>query len=138
MVALKPMTELAHQKALVKWAKLNRITLVHIPNEGKRSLANGANLRLAGLSQGFPDLLLPEAYGGYFGLLLEVKRNKRYRPSEMNTPTWKAQLAWIQKLNDLGYYAKMVFGWEDGMQAIKAYMSKPKTLRGYYEHGRAL
>lgn len=127
MATLKPMTELSHQKALVKWAALNRIQLVHIPNEGKRSPSNGANLRLSGLSRGFPDLILPQAKGGYFGLFLEMKRNKRYRPSEMKTPSWKAQLEWIQKLNDLGYYANMVFGWEDGMQTIERYMSLPQT-----------
>jgi hypothetical protein len=138
MTTIKPMTELSHQKALVKWAALKNIQLVHIPNEGKRSAREGVNLRLAGLSRGFPDLLLPQAKGGYFGLFLEMKQNRRYRPSEMKSPSWKAQLEWIQKLVAFGYYAKICFGWEDGMQTIDRYMLLPQTTKGFYDSGSTL
>jgi hypothetical protein len=128
MNKIKVPSERSEQQALVKWARLHRLPLVSIPNEGKRSPSNGANLALAGLSSGFPDLLLPKARGGYFGLILELKQNRKYRPSEMKTKTWLNQIEWIKYLNDEGFCAQFAFGWEQGMKVIEKYMSLMPTL----------
>lgn len=51
-------TELAEQQAVMEWAEYQTgrypelKLLYHIPNEGKRSVVNGANLKKAGLKKG--------------------------------------------------------------------------------------
>jgi hypothetical protein len=127
MVKLNAMSEKDHQIALVKWASLNQITLVHNANEGKRSPQGGKILKKMGMSSGFPDLALYEGFGGFYGMFLEMKQNREYRRSEMTTSTWKNQVEWVKRLNDAGYSAKFAFGWEDGMNIIKHYISQPKT-----------
>ena len=62
-------TELTEQQAVMEWAEYQTgrypelKLLYHIPNEGKRSVVNGANLKKAGLKKGVPDLCLPVARG---------------------------------------------------------------------------
>jgi hypothetical protein len=128
-LSLKPMTECQHQIALVKWARLNQLSIVHIPNEGQRSAQGGAILGHMGMSKGFPDLFVAEARGGYFGMFLEVKRNRRYRAWEMKTPTWICQKAWLHTLNQKGYLAQFIFGFEEGIQVLKMYLSWPETTK---------
>ncbi len=80
-------TELTEQQAVMEWAEYQTgrypelKLLYHIPNEGKRSVVNGANLKKAGLKKGVPDLCLPVAKGNYHSLYIEMKKNKRCRPS---------------------------------------------------------
>lgn len=112
----------------MKWCRLSGIPILSIPNEGKRSPSNGVNLRKAGLSGGVPDLLVPQARGGYFGLFLELKRNREYRISEKQTKTWKNQEMWIDFLNKAGYWAKFVYGWEEASKIIVKYMAMVPTL----------
>jgi len=128
MIKIKPLPERKEQQLLVEWARYKRIPLVHIPNEGKRMPREGLNLLKAGLSPGFPDLLVPMAHGGYFGLFLEVKRNRKYSASEMKTHTWKNQLAWINYLNNNGYCAKIIYGAGEGVKVIENYLSLMPTL----------
>ena len=114
--------------ALVKWAHFQKIKLIHIPNEGKRSLTEGYNLKKMGLSPGFMDLFLPEARGGYFGLFLEMKQNRPYATHETKTKTWINQKNWIDELNKQGYFASFCFGWEQGMNLIQQYCRFGRTL----------
>lgn len=66
--------EQAIQKSIVDALRKLGITVVAIPNEGKRTAHNGARMRAAGLTAGMPDLvlLLPESRCA----LLEVKTDK--------------------------------------------------------------
>jgi hypothetical protein len=121
-------TERQEARALMKWAQLKHIPLVHIPNEGKRTPLEGLNLLKAGLSPGLPDYLLPLAHGGYFGLFLELKQNREYRSSEMKTKTWRNQQAWLRKLTDEGYHARFVYGWEHAVKIIENYLALMPTL----------
>lgn len=121
-------SEQKHQIFLIDWAKLHNIPLVQIPNEGKRTRRQGAIMKKMGLTSGLPDLMLLEARGGFFGLFIEMKRNRRYRKSEMRTPTWIKQEQILQKLNKEGYKAVRVFGWEDGANILKSYYDMPRTV----------
>ena len=90
--------------------------LVHTPNEGKRSKAQGAKLKREGLRKGFPDISLCVAKGPYHGLYIELKRRKGYNI----TPEQKE---WIIKLNEKGYAAAFCFGWEEAWEFIHAYLT---------------
>ena len=121
-------TELEEHLALMEWARLASVPLVHHCNEGKRTPQEGARLLKMGLSPGYPDLSLSKAHGGYFGLFIELKQRRDYRPSEMDTPTWTAQRGWLTELANEHYYALMCFGWEHAKYTIQKYLSWPKTF----------
>jgi len=88
--------------------------LYHCPNGGKRSKAEAARLKAAGVKAGVPDLCLPVPRGGYNGLYVELKEGK-------NTPT-AAQKAWIDALNAQGYKAVVCWGFDPAVREIKRYL----------------
>lgn len=90
--------------------------LVHIPNEGKRTVSNGARLKREGLRKGYPDIILDVAKNDYYGLRIELKRRK----GSKKTPEQKD---WIKKLNERGYAAAFCYGWEEAWEFIRAYLT---------------
>lgn len=118
---LKPASEQVEQIALIKWAKLHHIPLVHIPNEGPRLAHHGANLVRMGLSKGFPDLFMPEPRGGFFGMFIELKQDRHYSESEKKKISWIQQVEWIIYLNEHGYFARVIFGWREASELITMY-----------------
>lgn len=82
-VIKKNATESAEAKALVKWwalaCKMYGVpenALVHIPNEGKRSVVMGAKLKAEGMRPGTPDYFLALPRPPLGGLWIELKRSK--------------------------------------------------------------
>lgn len=88
--------------------------LFHIPNEGKRSLREGANLKKAGLKKGVPDLFLPVPRGEYHGLFIEMKR--------VDGKAREEQQWWINRLIEEGYYAVVCCGWKRAATILVQYM----------------
>lgn len=115
-------TELTEQQAVMEWTEYQTgrypelKLLYHIPNEGKRSVVNGANLKKAGLKKGVPDLCLPVARGNYNSLYIEMKRNKRCRPSA-------EQIEWLTALNAEGNFAVVCYSAEKAIETIKWYVN---------------
>ncbi len=115
-------TELTEQQAVMEWAEYQTgrypelKLLYHIPNEGKRSVVNGANLKKAGLKKGVPDLCLPVARGNYNSLYIEMKRNKRCRPSA-------EQIEWQIGLNAEGNRAVVCYSADEAIETIKWYVN---------------
>ena len=66
-------SEAAEQEAVVEYCDVRHIPIVHIPNEGKRSVSYAAQLKRAGMRKGFPDLFVPLAREGFHGLFVEMK-----------------------------------------------------------------
>lgn len=100
--------------AAVRWPKEMRL-LYHVPNEGKRSRANGARLKAEGLRAGVPDINLDVARGEYHGLRIEMKRRRGGRVSP-------EQAAWLEALREQGYAAVVAYGWEEAADAIEKYL----------------
>lgn len=107
-------TEEAEQEAVIAFCELERIDVVHIPNEGKRSAVCGARLKRTGLRKGFPDLFIPAARKGYHGLFIELKRDRNSMPTA-------EQMEWIGKLNANGYYATVCYGATAAIEEIRKY-----------------
>lgn len=118
-------TESEEQQSLFRYCAVMRGSypqldrLVHIPNEGKRTITNGNRLKREGLKKGYPDIILDYANSGYHGLKIELKRRKGGRI----TPEQKE---WIIELNKNGYAAVLCFGWEDAWEFIKNYLDGRK------------
>lgn len=119
--AIPEPTESVEQQRLFQWARMaagarpELDLLYHIPNEGKRSVKNGARMKAEGLKKGVPDVCLPVARSGCHGLYIELKRERSGRA----TPE---QVAWMDALMAEGYAVSLCHGWERAAEAIEAYL----------------
>lgn len=96
--------------------------LYHVPNGGHRVKAVAAKLKAQGVKAGIPDLVLPMARGGYFGLYIEFKAKPPF-----DAAVSPSQDAYIQALLDQGYLAIVCRGAIDALEAIRAYLLQPQT-----------
>jgi len=106
-------SEDAEQEAVVEYCDLLHIPIVHIPNEGKRSLSYAARMKRMGLRSGFPDLLVPLARGGYHGLFIEMKYGKN--------KTTKEQKEWLERLSAEGYACAVCYNAAEAIKTIESY-----------------
>lgn len=124
-------SENQEQKALVKWIRMQRPygdLLIKLNNEGKRSVNQGFHLKLMGMLPGASDLFLAYPTSVYHGLWLEVKQNRRYRPSEMAKPSWIAQQVFLERMISVGFAGHFCYGWEHGKRIIESYLLSPDSL----------
>lgn len=108
-------TEAQEQMALVTWARMMSLPLIHIPNEGKRTFATAKWLEGMGCIWGASDLFLAvttKRYGGYF---IEMK-------SRGNKPT-KLQQEFLDKMKANGYKADYFDSWEKAKVSIEEYLN---------------
>lgn len=94
--------------------------LIHIPNEGRRSLREGAKQKRLGLTRGVSDLFFAQPLGNYSGLWIEVK-TKAGRVT-------KEQVAFCALMNKSGYLARVVRSLEEAIELFESY------IKGYYGH----
>lgn len=118
---MKNNKETREQEVIISWAQIQKNKypdlemIVHVANEGKRSLRAGAELKRMGLRKGFPDLQLLVPSKKYAGLFIELKADKTKRLS-------KEQKEWLEKLNSYGYKAVRCNGADESIQTIKDYL----------------
>lgn len=96
--------------------------IFHVPNGGHRHKLVAIKLKEQGVKAGVPDLVLPMARGGYFGLYIEFKARAPY-----DAAVSPAQDAYLQALTDQGYLAIVCRGHVDAIEAIRAYLLQPQT-----------
>lgn len=113
------------QAAVIQWSHLacrqwpELRFLFAVPNAAQRTAAN-ARLNIAmGLKAGVPDLLLPVARDGCFGLAIEMKV-KRGKPTEQ-------QVEWLSGLQSLGWRAVICYSATEAIELLRAYMSARAT-----------
>lgn len=115
------------QAALIKELELRlpavAALIYHVPNGGHRHKLVAIKLKGQGVKAGVPDLVLPMARGGYFGLYLEFKATA---PNDAAVSA--SQHAWIRQLNEQGYLAIVCRGHFDAMEQIRAYLKIPQTV----------
>lgn len=127
-------SEATEQRSLVKWLSyhpLVRDYFLKIDNEGKRTTIEKKgkiipvglfNAFKMGLKPGAADLFIFYPTKKYHGLFLEVKRSKKYTPSEMRTDTWIAQQEFLNSVKSVGYAGEVCYGVEDGVSIVEAYL----------------
>lgn len=96
--------------------------IYHVPNGGHRHKLVAIELKKQGVRAGVPDLVLPMARGGFFGLYIEFKAKPPF-----DAAVSPAQDAYIQALTDQGYLAIVCRGHIDALEAIRAYLLQPQT-----------
>lgn len=117
--------EAQEQRALVKWMSFHPIVRDYFcknNNEGKRTEAQGWNLKLLGLRAGVSDLAIFYPTTTYHGLWLEMKRNMNYPPSAKRSPTWILQEEWLERMRSVGFAGEFCYGFEDGKRIIEEYL----------------
>ncbi|MFA9375770.1 MAG: hypothetical protein ACERKZ_03340 [Lachnotalea sp.] len=113
-------TEDEAQIAVFEWAKWKRSkypaleAMYHVPNEGKRTKAAGANLKRQGMKAGVSDICLPCAVGEYNNLYIELKVGKN-----VATPD---QLTFIDTINSVGGKALVVYEADNAIEVLAAYL----------------
>ena len=77
-------SEYDFQIKLVEWFYIQypREHVVHVPNEGKRTVQFGRKLKRMGMLKGFPDLLVPIPNKNYCGLVMELKKGNNKSESD--------------------------------------------------------
>lgn len=122
----KPMDrEGQEQAALMREIEMRHpevfLLMYHVPNGGHRHKAVAAKLKGQGVKAGVPDLVLPMARGGFFGLYIEFKAT--VDPA----PVSASQHAYIDRLNLQGYLAIVCRGHFDAMEQLRAYLRLAPT-----------
>ena len=113
-------SETQEQIAVADYCRLWKIRVVHIPNEGKRSLTGRVEQKRLGLAKGFPDLFFPYPRKGSCGLFIEMKRERGRgiypRPS-------KEQEEWLSWLTEQGYESHVCYGFDEAREVIDKYFN---------------
>lgn len=121
---LKP--EEQEQIALLEWARLHHDIwpyLIHIRNEGKRSIYEGAKAKRMGLMKGVSDLFLAKTcyieINGHdsSGLWIELKSSKGKLRN--------VQRDFLIRMRNEGYKAITAYSWQEAAKAICDYLGKP-------------
>lgn len=105
--------------------------LYAIPNGGARgdskrsNMIRGAKFKATGVKAGVPDVKLPVAHRGYFGLYIEMKRPESDR-GKAGTTTLE-QEDWHIDLREQGYYVVTAWGWEAALEILIRYLEGEKT-----------
>ena len=95
--------------------------IYHVPNGGHRHKLVAIKLKQQGVKAGVPDLVLPMARGGYFGLYIEFKAT--IDPAAVSAN----QQAYIKRLSEQGYLAIVCRGHFDAMEQLRAYLRLDPT-----------
>lgn len=114
----------SHQAAIFEWAAYIKVPeggvlrdyMYAIPNGAKRTPAQAAILKLQGLTAGYPDLCLAIPRKSYHGMYLELKREKHYRITKEQHPV-------IDRLNSVGYYARVSNTIDKSIEMIEEYLN---------------
>lgn len=129
----KPRAKTVDREGLEQAALLKELALrypaaarliYHVPNGGHRHKMVAIKLKAQGVRAGVPDLVLPMARGGYFGLYIEFKAMPPF-----DAEVSPSQHAYIQALNEQGYLAVVCRGHIDALEAIRAYLLLDETPR---------
>lgn len=111
-------TESNEQIAAMDWLRAQYPSIaehtMHIGNERKSTHFAGYIMKRMGVLKGASDLFMAWPNAGYHGLFIEVKSMK-------GKPT-PEQLAFIQRMTDVRYYACICYGADEVISTMKYYI----------------
>ena len=109
------------QKKLCQYLDLKKKLYFAVPNgmflkSKKSSYGIIKKMKLEGMKSGVPDIVIPEPNKQYYGLFIEMKREK-------GSTTTEEQKQWNKALNDRNYLAVICRGFENAKKVIDDYFS---------------
>jgi hypothetical protein len=113
--------EWQHQVDVFTWAASyayidKRVNLLNGSLNGvKLSIGQAVKAKRTGMKKGYPDIFLPVARGGYYGLYIELKR-------EFSGSTTREQKEWLADLAAEGYLAVVCKGSDAAIKTIIDYL----------------
>lgn len=120
---MKKSYETLEQIAFFDYLKLAKKELVpyvmHIPNEGKRNVWIGKQLKDMGMRPGVSDIFAAVPRGTYHGLWIELKAKRadgRYGKATIE------QLIFIDDMLHQGYQAKVCNGCDEAIRVLLEYL----------------
>lgn len=126
------------QISIFEWARLIKVSeggslfdyMTASPNGGHRHILEAVNFKKSGVSAGFPDVSILLPRNNFHGMFLEIKKLKVFSLTEK-------QKIWIERLNNVGYYAVFGFGFDFCKNLIEGYLgdrvlsdNRIQTLQG--------
>lgn len=115
------MSEADEQEAVCQYLEWRHVPYFAIPNGEKRGPKAQRLFKKLGGKPGVPDLCIPVAKGGYFGLYIEMKCGSNKQTDN--------QLRWQTILIEQGYKATTCWGADEAIAVIKNYIMRPATRR---------
>lgn len=112
---LEPSEEDIHL-TVMEWVRCHptiKDFVIHIPNQGKRSLRYGKLLKDMGMRSGVSDLFIAMAKHGYHGAWIELKQKKGRLSSE--------QKQFQIDMSEQSYYVTTCYSIERAINTIKWY-----------------
>ena len=88
---------------------------MHTPNGLARNATEGGIFKAQGLRKGWPDYSLDLPMGPYHGLRLELKSVDGDKPT-------REQLDILRRLEAVGFYCCVAWGFDDAKQRIEQYL----------------
>lgn len=107
------------QKSLIEWINYHpklkefKDCIIHIPNEGKRSISYGKKLKDMGMRKGVSDLFIAVPKHGYGGAWIELK--------SYNGKLTKDQEDFMNLMANNNYYTAVCWSIESAMKIISMY-----------------
>ena len=113
----KKESEYELQKKVVMYLKLKYPKVRYCASLGgiRTSYTQAVKAKASGYMKGFPDLQVCYPTSKYYGLFLEIKKDKKSYAT-------KEQKEWVNYLNSVGYYAQVCKGLEDCLDVIDWYL----------------
>lgn len=118
------------QKQIFEWSNLNikkypELKLLNASLNGVKltSKLSAKRAKQSGMKKGFPDLFLPIAKKGFYGLFIELKRDENKALKIKKGILSKEQKQWIDDLNKQGYLAIVCYGFDNAKNAIENYLN---------------
>ena len=87
--------------------------VIHIPNEGKRSLTYGGLLKRMGMRKGVSDLFIAQQHHGFGGAWIELKRKAGTLTAD--------QVKFLNHMESQNYFTAVCYGIDDTIELIKWY-----------------
>jgi len=105
------------QKSVVDYLKMQYPQIRYCASLGgiRTTFRQAVKAKATGYVKGFPDLQICYPTHKFAGLFLEIKKDKKSYPT-------KEQKEWVAYLNEVGYYAKVVKGFDECQQTIDDYL----------------
>jgi VRR-NUC domain len=110
------------QKAVMQWINLNpilRASVIHIPNEGKRTSSYGKSLKDMGMRAGVSDLFIAMPRHGYNGAWIELKSK--------NGVLSESQRQFKYDMYRQNYFTETCYSLEETMKFIGWYCFETKS-----------